>query len=65
VVGVAGAPIPIKDMRLPVLSVETRGVEALGNGKKLLTLGVRIIVDGVCVDMLGHGGKTNRVWEGV
>jgi len=55
----------MKDMRLPVLSVETRGVEALGNGKKLLTLGVRIIVDGVCVDMLGHGGKTNKVWEGV
>jgi len=64
-VGVAGSkPTPINDVRLPCdLLVDTRVFEELGNGT--LPLGVRIMVEGVWVERLGEGGKTNNVWEGV
>jgi len=55
----------MNDVLLPCdFRVETRGVDVLGKGTKLLTLGVRIIVEGACVEMFGQGGNTNKVCEG-
>lgn len=41
--------------------VETRGVVRLGNGTGVLTLEVRVMVEGVRVVSVGEGGKTKRV----
>lgn len=63
--GVASCPTPINDVRLP--GDFRRGVGIMGNGTKVLTVGVgvRIMVEGAWVEILAEGGNTNNVWEGV
>ena len=64
IVGVTGAPTPIKDRRRPSdLNVATRGVTVVGNGTDVFDMSV--IVEGVREATVGEGGKTNSVWEGV
>lgn len=63
-VGVAGAPKPMKDLRRPsVLKVATRGVTVVGKGNDAFDMSV--IVEGVREETVGEGGKTNSVCEGV
>lgn len=52
---------PIKD--LLELWALGRGVTEEGKGTE--GLDVRVIADGVHVEKVGEGGKTNSVWEGV
>lgn len=61
VVGVEGTIRPIRDL-LELLALG-RGVTE-GKGKDT-GLDVRVIAEGVHVEKVGEGGKTNSVWEGV
>lgn len=68
VVGVGGAPRPIKDLVRPCArNVDTRGVADEGKGTP--TFDVKVIAEGVLVGMpeeaSGDGGNTKSVWEGV
>jgi len=66
IVGVGGAPKPMKDRVLPLdWKVETRGVDRLGNGTAPGKCDVNVIVEGVRVVKFGEGGKTNKVCDGV
>lgn len=47
------------------LNVETRGVDKLGNGTGPIALDIRVMVDGVRAFIVGEGGKTKRVCDGV
>jgi hypothetical protein len=63
VVGAAGATKDLGRPRDPL--IDRRGVFRHGNAR-LLTLGVRIIVEGAALGRaLGEGGKTNSVCDGV
>jgi hypothetical protein len=62
VVGVEGTIRPIRDL-LELLALG-RGFTEEGNGTVTL-FDVRVIADGVHVEKVGEGGKTNSVWEGV
>jgi hypothetical protein len=62
VVGVEGIIRPIRDVLL--LWDLGRGVTVEGKGTET-GLDVRVIAEGVHVENVGEGGKTNSVWEGV
>lgn len=53
---------PISDLLR--LSALDRGVVEEGKGTET-ELDVRVIAEGVHVEKVGEGGKTNKVWEGV
>jgi hypothetical protein len=61
VVGVEGTIRPIRDLLELALG---RGVTEEGKGTET-GLDVRVIAEGVHVEKVGEGGKTNSVWEGV
>jgi hypothetical protein len=62
VVGVEGTIRPIRDL-LELLALG-RGFTEEGNGTET-GLDVRVIAEGVHVEKVGEGGRTNSVWEGV
>jgi hypothetical protein len=57
---VEGTIKPIRDL-LELLALD-RGFTEEGKGTGL---DVRVIAEGVDVEKVGEGGKTNSVWEGV
>ena len=69
VVGAMDAPTPMNDLVRPFEElVATRGVACDGKGNALVyTLDVTVMVAGVriAVAIVGDGGKTNNVCEGV
>jgi len=59
---VEGTIRPIRDL-LELLALG-RGVTEEGKGTET-GLDVRVMAEGVHVEKVGEGGKTNSVWEGV
>jgi len=59
---VEGTIRPIRDLLR--LSDLDRGAAVEGNGTET-ELDVRVMAEGVQVEKVGEGGKTNRVWDGV
>jgi hypothetical protein len=69
-VGVGGAPKPINDRVRPFeWNVDTRGVDRLGKGTGPGTakFDISVMVEGVrdATVIVGEGGNTNSVWDGV
>lgn len=64
VVGVGGAPRPMKERVRPCeRKVDTRGVDSEGKGTGTVRFDMRVMVDGVRVVSVGEGGKTKSVWD--
>ena len=55
---------PMNDLLLPCLvNVDTRGVDIVGKGTGVLL--VKVMAEGVCAVIVGEGGNTKRVCDGV